>query len=51
MMTKKCLRLRNLVGMMRESVVYAAAVKLYKPENRTGDVSEFRQGLTDNNMQ
>ena len=33
------------------AAVYAAAVKLYKPENRTGDVSEFRQGLTDNNIQ
>ena len=33
------------------AAVYAAAVKLYKEENKTADVTEFRQSLTDNVIQ
>mgnify|MGYP000152597360 FL=1 len=33
------------------AALYAAAIPLYKPENRTADVTEFRQSLTDNDIQ
>lgn len=33
------------------AALYAAVPGLYKPENKTGDATEFRQPLTDNNIQ
>ena len=33
------------------AAVYVAAVNLYKEENKTADVTEFRQSLTDNDIQ
>ncbi len=33
------------------AAVYVAAVNLYKEENKTADVTEFRQSLTNNNIQ
>ncbi len=33
------------------AALYAAAIPLYKPENKTADVTEFRQSLTDNDIQ
>ena len=33
------------------AALYAAVPGLYKPENKTADVTEFRQSLTDNNIQ
>ncbi len=33
------------------AALYAAVPGLYKPENKTGDVSQFRQSLTDNDIQ
>ncbi len=33
------------------AALYAAVPGLYKPENKTGDVTEFRQSLTDNDIQ
>ena len=32
------------------AALYAAVPGLYKPENKTGDVTEFRQSLTDNDI-
>ena len=32
------------------AALYAAAIPLYKPENKTADVTEFRQSLTDNDI-
>ena len=32
------------------AALYAAAIPLYKPENKTDDVTEFRQSLTDNDI-
>ena len=33
------------------AAMYVAAVNLYKEENKTSDVTEFRQSLTDNVIQ
>ena len=33
------------------AAMYVAAVNLYKEENKTADVTEFRQSLTDNDIQ
>ena len=33
------------------AAMYVAAVNLYKAENKTADVTEFRQSLTDNDIQ
>ena len=33
------------------AALYAAVPGLYKPENRTNDATEFRQSLTDNEIQ
>ena len=33
------------------AALYAAAIPLYKPENKTGDVAQFRATLTDNDIQ
>ena len=32
------------------AALYAAVPGLYKPENKTGDATEFRQSLTDNDI-
>ena len=32
------------------AALYAAVPGLYKPENKSGDVTEFRQSLTDNDI-
>ena len=32
------------------AALYAAVPGLYKPENKTADVTEFRQSLTDNDI-
>ena len=33
------------------AALYAAVPGLYKEENKTGDVSQFRAGKTDNDIQ
>ena len=45
----------NLLGLEVQDLVtcaalYAAVPGLYKPENKTADVTEFRQSLTDNDI-
>ena len=46
----------NLLGLEVQDLVtcaalYAAVPGLYKPENKSDDVTEFRQSLTDNEIQ